>query len=532
MISLRTSLLLLFYIYYASLAQAQQPNILLIIADDLGVDAIKGFQDNSIQPTTPHLDALRAEGITFKNVWAAPVCTPTRAAIMTGQYGVKTGVMGVPGTLDPQYKSLFQLIEEEIPDTYANALIGKWHLSSPIIDDHPQLMGVDYYAGSLRGAVGDYFDWSKNINGVDTNSQEYLTTDLTNESIDWINSQTQPWFLWLAHNAAHSPFHVPPADLYTISPTGNNRRQYAAMIEAMDSEIGRLLESIPSTELEKTFIIFIGDNGTPGQVIQNYPSDHAKTSIYEGGVHVPMIISGAGVTRKNETENALIHAVDLHATIMELIGTELPGGIFNSLSFDHLLSGELGPTRDYNYSETVLGSGDWHWTIRNDRYKLLNFNGARQEFYDLLADSLETNNLISNLTTDQQAILADLAAEAATIQGGWSCRDHIKNGLEMDIDCGGDCAPCMTDSVEEPHKSLELILFPNPVTDYLTIQSASHTITGYLLHTTDGIVVSSNKDISTEVQKIETSNLASGNYSLEVELDGTHTLTRLVTVIH
>jgi len=389
-------------------------------------------------PNTPNLDALRASGITFKNAWAAPVCTPTRATIMSGKYGIKTGVLGVPGNLETTHTSIFKELESRTNDTYANALIGKWHLSGPSTDyTIPSQHGIDYYEGSFRGGVSDYYSWQKVSNETVSRETAYVTSYYTDKAIDWIGNQNQPWFLWLAHNAAHTPFHEPPSDLHTTA-TNNDQGQYLAMIEAMDAEIGRLLSSIPENVLANTIIVYIGDNGTPNGVLQNYPNRHGKGSLYQGGVHVPMIVAGAGVTRQNEEENAMVHAADIYATILELAGTDLPGGIYNSLSFKHLLDNTNGAKRTYNYSE----AGN-DWTIRNSQYKLIQSTDGAQEFYDLTTDPLEENNLINGLTTEQATIKTDLETEGAQIRTSWSCNDFILNGDEVTID---DCGTTITPS--------------------------------------------------------------------------------------
>ncbi|MFK7982380.1 MAG: sulfatase-like hydrolase/transferase [Saprospiraceae bacterium] len=122
---------LLLFINNLIIAQTNpnQPNILLIIADDLGVDASNGYQDSDVLPNTPNLDALRASDLTFKNAWASPVYTPTRANIMSGKYGIKTGVLEVPGVLETAHTSVFKEIATQTNSAYADALIGKWHLS-------------------------------------------------------------------------------------------------------------------------------------------------------------------------------------------------------------------------------------------------------------------------------------------------------------------------------------------------------------------------------------------------------------------
>ncbi len=416
-----------------------QPNILLIIGDDIGVDAANGYQNSAVLPNTPNLDALRASGLTFMNAWAAPKCTPTRANIITGKYGVKTGVVDVPGNLATTHTSIFTELASSTNSAYTNALIGKWHLSGPSTDyTLPGQHGITHYEGSFKGAVSDYYNWQKVSNETVSMETTYATTYFTDRAIDWIGSQNQPWFLWLAHNSAHTPFHVPPSDLYTSTNTDDNQGKYMAMIESMDAEIGRLLGNISADVLANTTIIYIGDNGTPNGVLQNYPNRQGKGSLYQGGVHVPMTVSGAGVTRQNEEETAMVHATDIYATILELTGTDLSGGVHNSLSFKHLLDNSAGAKRTYNYSE----SGD-DWTLRNTQYKLIQLADGTQEFYDLLADPLEENNLINNLTADQTMIKTELEMEGAQTRSGWSCNDFILNGDEATVD---DCMSSVTPS--------------------------------------------------------------------------------------
>lgn len=393
-----------------------QPNILLIIADDLGVDVSNGFQQNAMMPVTPVLDSLRSVGLSFKQVWAASKCSPTRAAIMSGQYGFFTGVLGTPGNLDTSQVSIFRELATRTNDAYTDAVIGKWHISAPVDYMHPDQHGIDHYEGSFGASVADYYDWTKVTNGATTTETEYATAHFTNSALNWVTAQDQPWFLWLAHVAPHSPFQVPPVGTYTQAPVNSNRQKYLAMIESMDYEIGRLFRGIPDSILQNTVVIYIGDNGTPGNVIQNFASNHGKSTLYQGGVHVPMIVSGKGVTRQNQAENALIHATDIFATILEITGTNLPGGMYqNSMSFAPLLTTAGAPSRTYNYTElvspTVTG-----WAIRDMQYKLIEFADGTQEMYDLWNDSLEVNNLIDSLSATQQTVKTELEAEVVRIQ--------------------------------------------------------------------------------------------------------------------
>ena len=506
--------LLVFTFLLSIQSQAQETNILLIIADDLGVDFSNGYQYANLLPTTPTLDSLRGAGITFDNMFSTPKCTPSRATIMSGKHGIKTGVLGTPGNLDLVHKSIFKAIEDETNNSYSDAVIGKWHISQPVNPLHPSQHSIDYYTGLMSASVSDYYAWEHTENGITTIDSTYVTTALTDASINWVNAQTKPWFLWLAHVAPHSPYHVPPNSLYSINATGTNTRKYVAAIEAIDHEIGRLLNNIPQAELDNTIIIFIGDNGTPGNVLQNYPSGHGKGTVYQGGIRVPMIVSGAGVTRQGEREGALIQITDIHATLLEIAGADLPGGVFNSLSFKHLLNNTAGSSRDYNYSELVEGTADI-FTMRNERYKLIESNlSGDQQFFDLWTDTLETTDLIPiGLDATQTAIKDDLRAEAIQRRDAWSCFDHIKNGDETDIDCGGTyCGSCETSIEENVNESVKI--YPNPTNDEVRISIEEGT---YSLKFFDNLGRNfiESTDISTDYS-ISLKDFPNGIYFLEI----------------
>ncbi len=479
-------LLLLCYLYTIPSAKAQtdpsKPNILLIIADDLGVDASNGYHNSARLPNTPHLDSLRGAGLTFMNAWAAPKCSPTRATIMSGKYGIKTGVTNTPGNLDASHTSIFSALSTQTSNAYADAVIGKWHISNPVNYSHPSELDIDYYAGSFSSQVADYYNWEKVHNDGSTSMETtYATTDITDEAINWVNAQNQSWFLWLAHMAPHAPFHVPPAELYTSDRTNTDIQKYMTMVEAMDYEIGRLLDNVSSAVLANTVIIFIGDNGTPGGVLQNYPDGHGKSSVYQGGAHVPLIISGVGVSRQNEQENALVHATDLYATILELTGGDLAGGVNNSHSFKHLLSSTTGSKRVHNYTE--LGDD---WAIRDEQYKLIEFENGTQEFYDLVADELETTNLITSLTSEQTTIKTALETEAATIRSSWSCQDSIQNGDETGIDCGGSfCIGC-DGSPAPTYCTVDSLVLTNGISNDTTIYAENYIELNQLLSGENG----------------------------------------------
>ena len=400
----------------------QSPNILFIIADDLGKDAINGFTEGNIKPLTPNIDAIRNNGISFSNFWANPTCTPTRASIITGKYGYRTGVKAVGDELSILETTLQKYISTQTNNKYATAIVGKWHLSGNNSAINPETFGIDYYAGLIRGAVNDYYKWQLNEDSTTTQVTDYITETFTDLSIDWINQQSKPWFMWLAYNAPHTPFHIPPSNMHSQGniPAYNNGVDpipyYMAAIEAMDFQIGRLLDAIPEVERNNTIIIFIGDNGTPNQVAQNpYSSATVKNTLYQGGVNVPMFISGNTVSRLG-TDNNLINSTDLFATIAEIAGISV-NEIHDSKSFKPLLTSNNNNTiRDYQYSEMDNGTTD-RWTISNGEYKLIVSAVGMDEMYHLVVDPYENNNLLNGtLSTIQQNAKSELESELINIR--------------------------------------------------------------------------------------------------------------------
>lgn len=399
---------------------ATQPNILFIIADDMGKDATAGFSEGTIKPNTPNLNSIKDAGLTFNNFWTYPTCSPTRASIITGKYGYRTGVKFAGDVLDNSEKILQQYINEQTNNAYATAIVGKWHLAGRNTTTNLESFGMDYYAGVIAGSVPDYYAWDLSEDGASTSQTEYTTKVFTDLAINWVNDQDKPWFLWLAYNAPHTPFHAPPAEMHTqgnLPDYADNldaTPYYMAAIEAMDYQIGRLLANIPAAELDNTVIIFIGDNGTPGQVAQApYSRRKAKGSLYQGGVNVPMFISGKNVSRTG-AENSLIGSTDLYSTIAELAGVD-NSTINDSKSFKHLLT-TVATHRVFQYAELADGADDL-WGINNGEYKLIvNANGT-EELYDLGNDPYESANLLnSTLTAAQESAKAALETELGVIR--------------------------------------------------------------------------------------------------------------------
>ena len=187
------------------------------------------------------------------------------------------------------------------------------------------------------------------------------------------------------------------------------------MMEALDSELGRLLSSLPSEQRENTIVIFVGDNGTPGDVAQRpYNRYQAKSTIFEGGIHVPMIVAGAGVIRKGVREAALINTTDLFATIADLAGTGVTQ-LGDSISFKHLLVNKPGPLRRFLYADfhnqlSELGNA---WAIRDNRYKFIQFESGQQKLFDLIDDPFEKRDLLEPAPTVDDRDIADSLAQAA-----------------------------------------------------------------------------------------------------------------------
>ena len=366
-------------------------NILFIIADDLGQDSSAQYSLVSDVPNTPTLNDLAGKGLVFENLWVNPTCSPTRAALLSGRYGTRTGLVAVGGALNPAETVIHeQLANVATTAHYKSALIGKWHLAGGT--SGPNDAGIEHFAGILGGGVRDYFDWTLSVNGANTQVTTYATTEITDQAIDWVRRQTNPWFLWLAYNAPHTPFHLPPSTLHNRTLSGdrsdinaNPRPYYLAAIEAMDTEIGRLLSSLDPAVRANTIVLFVGDNGTPNRVNNDtvFPKG-AKGSLYEGGVRVPMIVSGAGVTRMGEREDALINGVDFFASIAELAGQTL-ASLHDARSFLPLLTDASASSRDY-----IVTEGENSQAIRDERYKLIRHSDGRLELYDLETDPTES----------------------------------------------------------------------------------------------------------------------------------------------
>ncbi|MGB0370773.1 MAG: sulfatase-like hydrolase/transferase [Opitutales bacterium] len=419
-----------FVLYLTFINIAVADNVLLIIADDLGRDSLGIYNDEASAsvPPTPTIDSLAASGIQFNRAYAYPTCSPTRSSILTGRHHFRTGVHSPSiNELQPNEFTLAEAILESGQIGNRLAHFGKWHLGGG--NDGPNVNGGwPHYAGSTSGGVSDYYSWTKVVNGVSTrNYSVYATTDVVNDAIAWIDEQGEAdWFAWVAFNAPHTPFHKPDNSLHDYDHldgsdsdiSNNSRPYYEAMIQAMDTEIGRLLAHV---DLAETTVIFMGDNGTPGRVAQApFGRGHTKGSLYEGGVNVPFIVAGAGVDSglAGIVSEELVHSVDLYLTILDLLGIDLsgllPNGlVYDSLSFFPYLNGSADAhVRDYTYSGSYdSGEGERNLMLVNDAYKWIQFADGTEELYALSDGLSETNNRINGLDSEEMASLAKFEIE-------------------------------------------------------------------------------------------------------------------------
>ena len=463
--------LFLFVVVINSYAQR---NVILIIADDLGMDYC-GFYENHIDTCNmPNVRRLLGKGVRFKNAWSNPLCSPTRAGILTGRYSFRTGVgnaVGGPGSavLDTAEVSIPRLLNIYKPNGIAKANIGKWHLhlSTPNANyNFPYILGYDRYEGCFSGVLSSYTNWTKITNGVAANNTNYATTETANNAIDWVKTQNNPFFLWLAFNAPHTPFHLPPIGLHSytsLSGTAadintNPKLYFKAAVEAMDHEIGRLFDSLQAFQKwDSTDIIFIGDNGNDALVAQN--TGGAKGSVYQEGVNVPFIISGPSVVNPMRSSEALVNTQDLFATVIELFGytnwaTQIPANKpVDSKSLLPIIKNTAVDIRPWAFTEvfkvpTVAGDGK---AMRNKDYKLIDFDNGTQKFYKVVTDPLENTDLLKGtLSADAIVNYNYLCNEMTTLIGSGSfCNYSI--GIS---------------GIENVNQSI--VIFPNPSNSIIT----------------------------------------------------------------
>lgn len=419
----------------------QSPNVLMLIADDFGVESSICYPELAGPEiaSMPRIAELCDRGMVFENVWSSPTCSPMRAGMLTGRHGFRTGVGEQVTRANGVEIGANELTLPRVLDAastgYRHASFGKWHLGGDL--DNPNIMGWSHFSGLFDGALADYESWTKTVDGETTSVNRYATTEIVDDALAWIDSSDEPWLAWVAFNAPHTPFHLPPTDLHSSELSGtqndidaNPRAYYIAALEALDTEIGRLLDSIAPDELDNTVVVFMGDNGSPGQV-SGYEQGHAKGSLHEGGIHVPFIVDGPGVA--NGRSAALVGTVDMFATVLDLAGVdvdaELAGTPLDSVSFRRVLEGADDGSSEVIMSEifgTQTRPNRQGKTIRDAQYKLIDFDNGQTEFFDLVADPRGRNPIgagertaAENAAFDTlQSTLDDWTASANAVRPG------------------------------------------------------------------------------------------------------------------
>jgi arylsulfatase A-like enzyme len=406
---------------------ARPPNVVFILADDLGYTDVACFGSRYYE--TPHIDRMAAQGMRFTAGYTCgPNCQPTRAALMSGQYGPRTGVYTVGGIDRFNWQSrplrpvdnVTKLPLDKVTVAqalkkagYATAMFGKWHLGEDG-EHHPSRRGFDEAIVSM----GRHFDFETNPR-TDYAKGTYLADFLTGKALDFIRRKKDgPFFLYLPHFAVHSP-HQAKADwiqhFNPKPPAGGHRDPaYAGMIASVDESVGRVLALLDELKLgEGTLVIYSSDNGgvggyeregiRGGDITDNAPLKGGKGMLYEGGVRVPYIFRWPGRVAPGSVCDEPINSVDLYPTLLEVAGAKADAGYtLDGTSYLGLLTGGAKVERKplFWHFPGYLGAGANTWrttpagAVRAGDWKLLEFfETGRRELYNLKDDLGEKNDL-------------------------------------------------------------------------------------------------------------------------------------------
>jgi arylsulfatase A-like enzyme len=422
---------------------ARQPNIVFILADDLGWTDVGCTGSKYYE--TPNVDKLAAAGMKFTSYYNCQNCAPTRAALMSGQYPPRTGIFTV-GTLArgdaarrkmevPENNTNLPLdrvtIAQALKDAgYATALFGKWHLGQNG-QYHPGKRGFDEAIVSM----GKHFDFATNPK-VEYPPGTYLADFLTDHAVNFIEkNKDRPFFLYVPHFAVHAPLEA-KKDLIEKyrkkQPVGGHKDPvYAAMIDSVDQSVGRIVAKLDELKLsEHTVVIFMSDNGGVGgyaaagvkakEHTDNAPLRGGKGMLYEGGVRVPFIVKWPGVVKPGTVCDQPTMHIDIYPTFLEVAGAKAPPK--QPLDGESLVplwkdaSAKLKREALYTHFPGYLeGNNDWRTTpvgtIRAGDYKLLEFfEDGRLELYNLKDDLGEKHNLADKLPDKVKELHAKLQA--------------------------------------------------------------------------------------------------------------------------
>ncbi len=362
-------LMLCFWMSETGFAGQSKPNVILILADDMGLGDLGCLNDGRTR--TPQLDRLKGQSVWFKQAYsAAPVCAPARAALLTGRYPHRTGAV----TLNMEkFPKLARIRKDETTmadvfrsSGYVTGLIGKWH-SGLGREYHPLARGFDEFQGFLGHLYApSYFDYRLDIQDrTQSFSDRYLTTDLSKRAVGFVRRHKQePFFLHLAHYAPHRPIEAPEERITPYLDRGFDRETATvyAMIEIMDEGIGELLAELDRLGLEdNTIVIFSSDNG-PDPLVNarfNLQLRGCKYTVYEGGIHVPFMVRWPKRFSPGE-RNDVIHFTDVLPTLIDLCELKAPSDLkLDGGSLAPVLSGE---------QKGLPGQRFWQWNRKVPRY--------------------------------------------------------------------------------------------------------------------------------------------------------------------
>lgn len=416
-------------------------DVVVVVLDDVGVEKLSAYGVHDQPVRTPVIDALAEEGVVFANAWSEPTCSPTRAAALTGRNPSQTGIgRWIHSEVNP-----IRLAQEEItlaerladaPTPYTSAVAGKWHLTEWSDGLDPSRDALDQGFARHRGAManvqmtfaldgeGTYTWWEKNVDGAIDYTETYATTDTVDEAIAFFAEVDGPRFLWLAFNAPHSPLHRPPAGLLAepLPEEPTDAERYAAMLEAVDTELGRFLASLDADTRAAATLIVLGDNGTYAEAM-TLPSDaeRAKDTVYDGGVHVPLIVAGPYVDEPGVSA-ALVQTTDLFATVAHVAGLDVRGdaGLDSASFLPQVVDPDHPGARAYAFAEEFY-DGDAAWTVRDAGYKLIRRNEPEREELFRYAEGAfdEGANLLAGELTEADRTALDELREAWRAQRSW-----------------------------------------------------------------------------------------------------------------